>query len=72
VSLDWPPSDQFRDIDPATVIVECPPNGPYSPEAEHWKRFIGVAVGDNEDGTLRVKVSGRVEDFTRAVFRRPS
>lgn len=57
-------------IDPLSVVVACYPNGPYVPTSIWARRFIGVKVGDNADGTIRVQVAGEVSDFTRAVFRR--
>jgi len=60
---------QFLDVDPDTVMVAQFPCGLIG---GIWaEKFIGVKVGENPDGTIRVQVGGPApNDFTQAVFRR--
>jgi hypothetical protein len=64
---------RFRDIDQARVVVGRWPNGA-STYAGIWaRRFVGVKVEDNPDGTIKVQVYGSVsgDDFAqKSVFRK--
>lgn len=59
-----------RDVDPVSVVVACYPNGPYRGDNIWARRFIGIKVGDNPDGTIRVLVKGLASDFSQSVFRK--
>lgn len=63
---------RFADINPSRVVVACYPNGPFRIDSIWARRFVGVKVGDNVDGTIKVQYYGPVGDFKQSVFRKGS
>lgn len=63
---------RFKDVDPKFVVVGRFPNGDAMPHGVPtiWtRRFMGLKVADNPDGTIRVQVYGPApNDFARSVF----
>lgn len=61
----------FVDVPREKVAVGRLPNGPVDPRRIWVRRFIGVKVGDNHDGTIRIQIAGPApNDFNQSVFHR--
>jgi hypothetical protein len=61
----------FVNVDPKTVVVATFPSGQHRQGSIWLRRFMGVKIDDNPDGTIRVQVYGPApNDFRQSVFRK--
>jgi len=61
---------EYRIVDPANVVVACYPNGPVRYDTIWARRFVGVKIGEQSDGTFVVQTYGPVSDLSQSVFRK--